>query len=212
MLLAIYQKMRLIREINNEKLNVARFGQKVDRIEKNIKNVQKFYASKIKRLEQMANASASIFRNGLMATYNSNVMLDNLMKNGSNASIWEEYKNGTLQPDEEGNYGSYTKEEMQAFNNEYNAAQYKVQYQQQQLQWYAQNNEQMIQAQKEMQLQALEDEQNAALEPLEYEQTMMELDKEASQDRLDRLQEEFKAYQQLASQAAKDSAPKFGLG
>ena len=58
----------------------------------------------------------------------------------------------------------------------------------------------------------LEAEQDAALEPLEYEQTMMELDKEASEERCTRLKADMEAYDRLLSEEAKNSAPKFGLG
>ncbi len=212
MLLAIYQKMRLIREVNKETLNVARFSSKVDRIAKNIKNVQKFYTSKLTRLDQLCNAECSIWRNNLLRQNNADDAVEKLMKQSGSASIWEDYKNGELKPNDDGKYDNYTDEQIKAFQTDLTDARYRAQYQQQQLQWMAQSHQQMMEAQKEMMKQAIEDEQDAALEPLEYEQTMMELDKEASEERLTRLKAELESYKQLCSQEAKDSAPKFGLG
>lgn len=71
-----------------------------------------------------------------------------------------------------------------------------------------QNNVSIWQQAMEAQIEA---EQEAALEPLEYEQTMMDLDKAACDERVARLKAELDSYTQACEQAAKDSAPKFGL-
>ena len=54
MLLAMYQKMRLIREKNQATLDLTRFTSKYNRVSKNIERVQKMYTSKIASLESQA--------------------------------------------------------------------------------------------------------------------------------------------------------------
>ena len=58
----------------------------------------------------------------------------------------------------------------------------------------------------------LEAEQDAVLEPLNYEETMMELEKTQAETRLQRINAQIQSYDQLVSQEAQNSAPKFGLG
>ena len=59
---------------------------------------------------------------------------------------------------------------------------------------------------------ALEAEQDAMLEPLNYEETMLELEKEQKDTRLQRINEEIETYKQLVSQEVKNTTPTFGLG
>lgn len=67
MLLAMYQKMRLIREKNQATLDLTRFSSKYDRVSKNIERVQKMYTSKIASLDSqkkiMESQAQSIFQN-----------------------------------------------------------------------------------------------------------------------------------------------------
>ena len=56
LLLAMYQKMRLIREKNQLVLDQSKFSSKLTRIEKNIANQQKRYASLFSQLESQASA------------------------------------------------------------------------------------------------------------------------------------------------------------
>ena len=58
----------------------------------------------------------------------------------------------------------------------------------------------------------LEAQQDAALDPLNYEQTMLELDKELKDQRLTRINSELERYNELCKQEAQNSAPSFGLG
>ena len=66
MLLAMYQKMRLIREKNQATLDLTRFSSKYDRVSKNIEKVQKMYTSKIAALDSQAkimqSSAKSIFQ------------------------------------------------------------------------------------------------------------------------------------------------------
>ena len=223
MLLAMFQKMRLIREYNQESLNLMRFSSKVDRIAKSIKNVQKMYEGKIKTLEQQAKLGTSIFK---YKALNGNNSAANMMAvimgglGGKSTSIWNAYNKGTLKFNEDGTGGTYgtgandkfTKDEYTAYNQAYQQAQMQVSMAQSQLQMQCQNEEQYVQMQVEAIKAQLEAEQDAALEPLEYEQTMMELDKEASEERCQRLKAEMESYDQLLKEETKNAAPKFGLG
>lgn len=76
MLLAMYQKMRLIREKNQATLDLTKFSSKYDRVSKNIEKVQKMYTSKIASLESqakmMTSQAKSIFQSGLGLTMDGN--------------------------------------------------------------------------------------------------------------------------------------------
>ena len=64
LLLAMYQKFRLIREKNELVLKQASYSSKLNRIEKNIERTQKLYTSRIEKLKQDATSfqnNASIF-------------------------------------------------------------------------------------------------------------------------------------------------------
>ena len=54
LLLAMYQKMRLIREKNQVTLDLTKYSSKLDRVTKNIERVQKRYTSLFAQLEQQA--------------------------------------------------------------------------------------------------------------------------------------------------------------
>ncbi len=66
LLLAMYQKMRLIRERNQATLDLTKFSSKVSRVEKNIERVQKMFTSRKAKLESQAkmmmNQAKSIFQ------------------------------------------------------------------------------------------------------------------------------------------------------
>ena len=83
--------------------------------------------------------------------------------------------------------------------------------QQQMAQMDISGQEQIMTARLDAAKEQLEDEQDMALSPLEYEQTMMELDKEATEQRLARIDAEIKSYDELCRSEAQNSAPKFGL-
>jgi len=78
MLLAMYQKMRLIREKNQATLDLTRFSSKYDRVSKNIERVQKMYTSKIAALDSQAkimqSSAKSIFQQAAGLTMDSNYL------------------------------------------------------------------------------------------------------------------------------------------
>jgi hypothetical protein len=78
MLLAMYQKMRLIREKNQATLDLTKFSSKYDRVSKNIEKVQKMYTSKIASLESQAkmmmSSAKSIFQQGAGLMMDSNYL------------------------------------------------------------------------------------------------------------------------------------------
>ncbi|MCQ2743657.1 MAG: hypothetical protein MJ230_02525 [bacterium] len=106
----------------------------------------------------------------------------------------------------------WTQEEVNAFMKAMNGAKL----QQQQAQMACNNMSQAYENNVSIWLEAakaqLEAEQDAALEPLNYEQTMWELEKEQTEQRLARIKADLESYTQLCSEEAKEQAPKFGLG
>ena len=219
MLLAIYQKMRLIRERNQLTLNLASYSTKLTRIEKNIKNTQKLYAAKIKNLETMAKMEISAYKNASMMRFNNGSLLASLMEKGLEesglTSIWDAAKANNLKVNADGQYEIdgqvQDQEDIKKFQSIYNQATYNMNMQQQMAQMDISGQEQLMTAQLEAAKEQLEDEQDMALSPLEYEQTMMELDKEATEQRLARIDAEIKSYDELCRSEAQNSAPKFGL-
>jgi len=259
LLLAMYQKMRMIREYNSETLKLTRYSSKVDRIARNIKNVQKMYEGRLKRVQQQAQrmqSQASIFFQN-MAGLGSNSMnlnpysfnglsqfvvnaagsiLEQGMKgkDGSLISITgDEYQemmqayarygnefyyqrdeNGQVLKDDDGNalrVDSWSEDKVTAFLNAVQQARWGQSTMQSQVAERTQQYQNMVSIWLEAEEAQIEAEQDAALEPLEYEQTMMELDKEASEERCQRLKAEMESYDQLLSEEAKNSAPSFGL-
>ena len=67
LLLAMYQKMRLIREINQDTLKLTRITSKMDRVTKNIERTQKRFTSLFAQLDQqdkmMQTNATMIFQN-----------------------------------------------------------------------------------------------------------------------------------------------------
>lgn len=75
LLLAMYQKMRLIREKNQVTLDLTKYSSKLDRVTKNIEKVQKRYTSLFAQLESQAKMMQS----------NANVMFQNMAGLGTNS-------------------------------------------------------------------------------------------------------------------------------
>lgn len=109
------------------------------------------------------------------------------------------------------NDGEFTKEQVNAFM----AALQRAQQMQQQATMQANNMatqyENNVSIWVEAQKAQLEAEQDAVLEPLNYEQTMLELDKELNDTKMTRIKAEMESYDQLVSEEAKNAAPSFGL-
>ena len=266
LLLAMYQKMRLIREINESTLKLTKISSKIKRVTKNIERTQKRYTSLFAQLKQHATQMQSnaklMFQNmagigndcvnpynysgmngfvygnmqGALASGVSvklpgqqdpqSVTMDPgeferymaiYMQNGGQFPYqYETDENGkaTIVKDGDGvpqyDY-EVTHEGVLAFQQAMSAA--KMQQQQAQM-WVQQadtqygNNISIWLQNAEAQLEA---EQDAALEPLQYEDTMLQLEKEQLDARLQRLRAEKESYDQLASEEAKNMAPTFGL-
>ena len=95
MLLAMFQKMRLTREYNQETLNLTRFSRKVDRIAKSIKNVQKMYAAKIKSMEMYSKNVINAYKNGSLWTNGlaDNSLYNKLLQEGlEQNSVWNKWQ------------------------------------------------------------------------------------------------------------------------
>lgn len=296
-LLAMYQKMKLIRQINEDTLKLTRISSKIDRVTKNIEKTQKRFTSLFaqidKQAQMMQSQATMIFQNmaGLGMNNFANSInpygfsgINGFIMQNANAfmtgrgipyqtgtdendkptydyygglsqdkirRMWEHYNShgGRFVPktekDEKGNYNTiyrqdgdeefgqymfgvqltedqkpneqipmydgFTAEDVQLFN----AAIQQAQMQQQQAQmWvqqantqYGQNVSIWAQAAKAQ----LEAQQDAALEPLNYEDTMLQLEKEHLDARLQRLRAEKESYDTLVGEEAKNMAPTFGL-
>lgn len=259
LLLAMYQKMKLVREKNQLTLKLTQYTSKLDRVTKSIERTQKRYTSLFQQLESQAkmmqsNANmmfqqmAGIGTNCVslnnfsgMNGFVFNVMGSMLSKGGFKykdadgneqtlagmsqqdiQKMYTEYmSNGRFlpkkDPDNEGQYLSneYEKwqpEQVAAFMQAMQAGQM----QQSQAQMWAQQSSTQygnnVSIWLEAQKAQLEAEQDAALEPLNYEETMMELEKTQIETRLERIKQQEQSYSQLVSDEAKNSAPTFGLG
>lgn len=261
MLLAMFQKMRLIREKNQLSLEQMQYSSRLSRVEKNIKRTQEYYTSKEALLnsqaEKMKSQATTIFQtmfnlgvnsvnpynysgmngyiaNGIMALLGDNgsgVFIGN--KDGDDPILeklqdytpeelieyyscnmgFQAYKHedGTTR------YGnpeglSLTEHDYKVFMAAKNMATQKQQQDnfncQQLSQQYTNNVSIWLEAQKAQ----LDAEQDAALEPLNYEQTMMEFNKEQADLRLKRIEQELQRYNELCSKEAENAAPSFGLG
>ena len=65
-LLLLHEKMRLRRKVNKLTLQQSRYGNRLDRMTKNISRVQKMYSSKMTQLDKIAQMAQSQFKAGLM--------------------------------------------------------------------------------------------------------------------------------------------------
>lgn len=292
LLLAMYQKMKLIRQINEDTLKLTRITSKIDRVEKNIKKTQERFTSLFaqidKQAEMMKSNATVIFQNmsGLgmnnfansINPYGFNGMNGFIMqkanqfleqgpgmpysykdgdetitdywklKPGVLQTMWNHYNNhgGNFVPDTVKNEkdetvtayrdpaetlygiptdkggtagdkipvyenGAFTQEDVNLFKYALQQAQMA----QQQTQMWVQNattqygsNVSIWQEAAKAQLEA---QQDAAIEPLNYEDTMLQLEKEHLDTRLQRLRKEKESYDTLVGEEAENMAPTFGL-
>jgi hypothetical protein len=263
LLLATWQKMRLIREKNQLVLEQSQFSSKLTRIEKNIERTQKRYTSLFAKLEsqaKMMQSQAQVMFNNMANLGTNSVALNNysgmngfvygLMQKALGDGTLEKYKfengkriaDGTvainfdamfnewqksgdfrLKRDKNGNViykadnktpeyeGGWSQEQVDAFNT----CMQQAKMQQQNAQMWVQNQNQQYQNNVSIWLEAqkaqLEVEQDAALEPLNYQQTMLELEKNQKDARLKRIEAELQSYTELANKEAENTAPTFGL-
>lgn len=260
LLLAMYQKMKLVREKNQLQYDQIKYSNKLSRVEKNIERQKKRFTSLFAQLEsqakQMQSQATVYFQqfNGIGTNNYSNLnpagftgmngfvanIIGNMLTQGGykyKDSSGKEQTLGSLSPDriqemmnEYMSNGGQFRRKLDTNNNATNefenfkpeevaafmsAMQTGNMQQQQAQQWansmntqYAQNVSIWLEARKA----ELEAEEEAVMEPLNYEQTMMELEKESAELRLKRIESELQNVDQLVSQEAQNSAPKFGLG
>lgn len=241
LLLAVFQKLRLVREKNQLTLEVAKYSSGLDRIQKNIERTQKRYTSLFQQLESQAksmqNNASMYFRSmagfgtdsvnpwslGGMNGYIYQNMLDIAVKNGLSQETAEamrdEYMtNGKFltkeDPDNAGKYiyENYTEDDVKIFMQAMNAARMMQDQARMGVQQASQQYSDNVSIWLEAQKEQLQAEQDAALDALSYQETMMELDKTQRETRLTRINQEIQSYDQLISNEAQNAAPKFGLG
>ncbi len=292
LLLAMYQKMRLIREKNQLVLDQSKISSKLKRVQKNIEKTQKYYTSLFTKLDNDAkrmqnNATITInnmfgfgsnqmgmnpynysglsnsalmtivdcLRQGKAMTVSADkkdqyinsglyqegtppdgvtlqegqVYLTPIQMDPSVAqAMVQEFINGTLfkqycvsgsneQAKNDaglllyGRNGGYTEAHLELFNIAKGYATQRENMMRTQcsdMQMSSQNN---ISIWLEAKKAELEDQQDAALEPLNYEDTMLQLEKDQKDARLQMINSEIETYTQLVSQEVKNSTPTFGL-
>lgn len=101
LLLAIYQKMRLIREKNQATLDLTKYTSKVNRVEKNIARVQKMYTSRMAQLDSQAKMMMSRAK----TTFQQNL--------GLNMNMGSPY----LNPYQAGGSNAYVNQQIQRYMN-----------------------------------------------------------------------------------------------
>lgn len=244
LLLAMFQKFRLVREKNQLTLDLVQISSKLTRVQKNIERQQKRFTSLFSQLESQAKLMQSqatmqlqtqvgLGCNGINPYDYTGITqfvfnnACNLLKNkdflkGAN------YTGGAIDPEKmfqaymknSGSFkdanGNYIKGVNEAQAETFNVALQQAKWQQQQAQAWVQQTTagvgQNISVWLEAQKAQLEYQQDAMLEPLNYEETMLELDKTSIETRLKRIEAEEQSYDQLVSKEAERSAPSFGLG
>lgn len=219
-LLLLHEKMRLKRQVNKLTLKQLRYGNRLDRMTKNISRVQKMYSSKMTQLEkqaQMMQSQASVFFRNQMG-----LGMDNQAFNPWNMSGGEDYytsglgqykdADGNPQEGKYGSNGQFTQDEVTAFKMAMQAAQQNQSQANMMCQQMSQNYQNNVSIWLEAAKEQLEAEQDAALAPLEAEQTDMELDKESVETQLAYAKERLQSIEQACSEETKNAAPKFGLG
>ena len=251
LLLAMYQKMRLVREKNQLVLDQTRVQSKMDRIHKQIERRQKYYTSLIAKVDQEAKQITNNFKNSIMQSsglgtnsFNTSFMggMSAFMQNAmwgfaSNPSQYQmktadgkgdataldettfknmltQYYSGTSDlrnaKDSSGNR-LFTDEQINVFSQSMQGAQ---QMQSQAQMWVNNMNTQCdnnVSIWTEARKAELEELQDQEIEPLNYEETMLELEKTQIDQRLQRIQQQEQAYDQLVGNEAKNTAPTFGL-
>lgn len=241
-LLLLHEKMRLKRQVNKLTLKQLRYGNRLDRMTKNISRVQKMYSSKMTQLEkqaQMMQSQASVFFRNQMGLGMDNQAFNpwNMSGGGITSFVLNQmggmlasgqipkdkdnytsglgqYKDADGNP-QEGKYGSngqFTQDEVTAFKMAMQAAQQNQSQANMMCQQMSQNYQNNVSIWLEAAKEQLEAEQDAALAPLEAEQTDMELDKESVETQLAYAKERLQSIEQACSEETKNAAPKFGLG
>lgn len=249
LLLAVFQKMKLVREKNQLVLEQTSYSSQLSRVQKNIERSQKRYTSLFAQLESKAKTltnNANVYFNNMMGGYSMNmnnysgmngfvanammsifsgngiavkeqdgtISYKNLTAGTGEVMLQEFYANGGFAQKEDGTYGDggYSKEDIQIFNQAKSMAAQMQQQMQMQVQTAQQNYANNVSIWLEAEKAKLQAEQDSCLDALSYEETMLELEKEQRDIRLKRIEQEIQSYDQLVSNEAQNSAPKFGLG
>lgn len=221
-LLLLHEKMRLKRQVNKLTLKQLRYGNRLDRMTKNISRVQKMYSSKMTQLEkqaQMMQSQASVFFRNQMGLGMENQAFNpwNMSGGGITSFVLNQMggmlASGQIPKDKDNKFPAMDQVKFQEMLQDYYTSglgQYKQANMmcQQMSQNYQNNVSIWLEAAKEQ----LEAEQDAALAPLEMEQTDMELEKESVETQLAYAKERLQSIEQACSEETKNAAPKFGLG
>ena len=154
------------------------------------------------------------FLGGIAGDLVSSLFNKNLATSGiTNEKLLKAIEDGTVKMT--GVEGEYTQEEVQKANAAYANAQQMANYAiQMQQQWASQmkaNAQANISAWLEIQKEELTAQQEQEEDALNYENTMLELDRTHINNRLTMLETRKEEYSKLASKSAQESAPKFGL-
>lgn len=209
-LLLLHEKMRLKRQVNKLTLKQLRYGNRLDRMTKNISRVQKMYSSKMTQLEkqaQMMQSQASVFFRNQMGLGMDNQAFNpwNMSGGGITSFVLNQMggmlASGQIPKDKDNKFPAMDQAKFQEMLQENMMCQ-------QMSQNYQNNVSIWLEAAKEQ----LEAEQDAALAPLEMEQTDMELEKESVETQLAYAKERLQSIEQACSEETKNAAPKFGLG
>lgn len=129
LLLAMYQKMRLIREKNQLTLNLTQYTSKLDRIQKNIERTNKRYTSLFAQLESQAKQMKNNFNLSIRDAFGLGAnQVDPMNYSGINGFVYQ-IMSGMLQAggytykDKDGNETpvQMTQQEVQEMMNEYMA-------------------------------------------------------------------------------------------
>ena len=241
LLLAMYQKMRLIRKVNQAQLKLTRITSKIERVQKNIQDTQKKFTSMMKMMEanaQNMKNNASIFYQNSSGLGSSSVNLQptgsifmtQFVANRMNEmccsekspikdkfeKMYSEYmsNNGSFKyTDKDGKreLTNFTQEEVDAFNGAMQTANMQQQQAQMMVQQQSHQYASIVDTWKEAMTREIEAQQDAAVAELSHEETMLELDKTYLEQQLAIYKEEKQSYDQLAKEGAKDVVPKFGL-
>ncbi|MCQ2753799.1 MAG: hypothetical protein MJ231_01995 [bacterium] len=257
LLLAVFQKMRVIREYNEAVRESIGITSKIDRAKKNIANKQKWYQSLFSQIDSnakmMQNNATVMFQNqlglgcmglsgvmnpmsymqgglnGFICNFIGNALTQGGFKANKDAEplegmdketiegMFNEYMtNGTFLPKDKDKpsegYANYTEDQVAAFMTAMRNGQMAQQQAQMQLQQWNSMYQQDVTAWAENQKAMLTCQQDEELDALNYEETMLELDKAELDERMALLKAEKESYNQLCQEEARDAAPKFGLG
>lgn len=208
-----YELCRATRMLTKCTATAIRLGNKFKRIEKDITNTQKRWASIYQRLDNQKSLEIkqAQLKNQQYA-YNTTTVM------GIASSIFDQQKNAISQNGVDtsgdnswadcGSFADLKNSNASVYNSFISQAQ---QYIQGMLQQQSMVSEQSITAKYDYIKTQLEYQEQEALAPLEYEQVMLEADKNAAEADVEYYKEYKQNLKQQYSEASKDAVPKFGI-